>query len=661
MNKCAIINKYLNDKNIISTNLKQLLTILSQNNEVIIFGGFLRECISRNNISSITNYLLNEEGDVDILIMNYNKNLILNNSNLHIQETTSAKYQHLLKRKIINSIKNKNKNLKDIRKLEENFQAIASHYQYNLIIQNNQTISVDILVTSNIKAFLNSNLDLSINSLYYNYNTTQLYSKNSNLISLDTIINHIKNKIFIVIQNTRFIQIITRIIKIFNRGYIPIYENIYTYNYIFSRISKILLNRNKLNNYISKKHHENLFDKLNSSIIYDLLKRFNNKCKLCSKKLYFENSICNNCSSEYYKYNSKLLPYIHLNNKLLYEFIIYAIKDLNYNLFNLINKLYNEYLYKNTNYNNRLKIIELLSKIKSIDFIKKTNLLNKLNYIDKCYLATNAIINSNLNVFSTVIKLISVHDIDYDKIQYENLLEFSFNYNCIDISKKIIFYSSNKITNSSDLFFKVCMYNNLDHIKLYLDNCNNIKYDIFCSDQIITNLINNIDFKIIQFLRDKFNFKFYNSNIQAYLDKYFITKNNNNYISYSINFKSYNELSYILVNSYNKIDIYFEKDWRYNPIPKLLLQKYNLNYYYLYYILVDCKISINKLMCYAFYSIQKIIINNVDNGDDNIMSLVHINNKVRYYLDYLFVSLVSYNNLKNHDLVQYIINYIKIE
>ena len=100
MNKCAIINKYLNDKNIISTNLKQLLTILSQNNEVIIFGGFLRECISRNNISSITNYLLNEEGDVDILIMNYNKNLILNNSNLHIQETTSAKYQHLLKRKI---------------------------------------------------------------------------------------------------------------------------------------------------------------------------------------------------------------------------------------------------------------------------------------------------------------------------------------------------------------------------------------------------------------------------------------------------------------------------------------------------------------------------------------------------------------------------------
>ena len=66
-------------------------------------------------------------------------------------------------------------------------------------------------------------------------------------------------------------------------------------------------------------------------------------------------------------------------------------------------------------------------------------------------------------------------------------------------------------------------------------------------------------------------------------------------------------------------------------------------------------------MCYAFYSIQKIIINNVHNGDDNIMSLVHINNKVRYYLDYLFVSLVSYNNLKNHDLVQYIINYIKIE
>ena len=27
----------------------------------------------------------------------------------------------------------------------------------------------------------------------------------------------------------------------------------------------------------------------------------------------------------YYKYNRKLLPYIHINNKLLYEFIIYAI------------------------------------------------------------------------------------------------------------------------------------------------------------------------------------------------------------------------------------------------------------------------------------------------------------------------------------------------
>lgn len=621
-----LILSYLNDTNNNSSIIKNILNFLSTpNSEVYVFGGFLRECVSRQNITSINNYLLKEDGDIDIVVNHLNNTHLMQyllsiyqQYNIQNVIQSTGNYTNILEKKIINAYKQKYNSISNIKKMLSQLKGLALHYKYTIIFNNNNVINIDILITKNISKFISSNLDLSVNSLYFNYNTSQLLSKCSKIISYDTIIQHIKDKKFTIINTTRFIQIIYRIFKIINnRKYSPIYEDIYTYTYILSRVIKVLKYKSKLNQYLSKNNQQYIFNKLNSNFIFDLLSNYNITCNKCGIDMMNPSIICKTCQQQYYKYNSKILDPIHLSSKILFKFTTYSIWDYNSKLYNLINNIYYNYIYQIFNYNCRLKLFNYIANCKTsniIQYFQDCNFHKQLQYYDLCILANYSIIYSNYILLEYLLTLININDIPYQN--NENILELSFQFKCYKICK-LINTNKFKISKTTDLFYEICMSNNLKLIQLYLESCQHIT-NISFSNQFINNLISNTNYEIIIYLRNKFNFKFTNNNIIRFINKY--KKIENNYITFVP------KLGNILSNYSEPIDIYPQNHWKYNPIPKYILHQYFRGFA----ILCDHNISINKLLVY------------IDIYKHGILK------------DVVTTSLISYYYLKNLDLMNQI-------
>ena len=635
MSESNIISSYLNDSNTYSLLINDILQFLSNSNHnVYIFGGFLRECISRQNINKINNYLLNDNGDIDIIINNFSKihvfKFLLSVKNkyhiLNIKQT-DGNYTENLETKIINTYKNKGLNVQSIQQMMNQLKCIATHYKYTINFTNKKSINIDFLITPNISNFISSNLDLSINSLYFNYTNSELLSKSEKLIPYNTIIKHIQNKQFIIINTKRFIPIIYRIFKIMNsRKYYPIYENTYTYNYMFTRILKLLKHKSTLKNSLSQENKQYIYNNLNSKLLYNVVSYYNNTCNVCNCVLGTPSIICAKCTHQYYEHNSQILNPVNLNSNIIFKFTIYSINEYHSELFTELNQIYPNYIYTKLNYQTRLNVFNYIAKNnsnKTVNYFKYCNFNKHIKYYDICIIAYNCIIYSNYILLKHLLTLININDIPYNN--NENILEFSFHFNCINICNLISNYKY-RIAKSSNLLYKLCMSNNLKMVKLYLNSCDVINHTNFNS-QFINNLIKCTNSNNVIYLRDRFKFKFSANNIIQ-----LITKNkmkiSNNYITFIP------KLNNILSNCSDSIDIYPANHWNYNPIPKYLLNNYMIEYI----LLCDYNISINKLLVYI-----------------NIMIC---NKNSSQFKNKITTLLISYYYLKNVDLINMISTYV---
>lgn len=628
MSENLIIESFINDSSLYSNFIKGLInTIYETNKSVYIFGGFLRECIIRNNTKSILNYLLNENGDIDILVKKLDRlklfNFIISSKNKYKIKNTKfslGNYSKNLENKIINYYKKQGLSVNNMRNMIEKLKSVAKHFKYTIYFSDKLFINIDILETPNIKHFITSNLDISINSLYYNCNKKTLKSKSEELINYTTIINHIKQQKFTIINTKRFISIIHRVFKIiFDRKYTPLYTDTYTYNYILTRVINMFKYKNKLNSFMSKNNQLYIFNNLNSDFINQLLQYYDCKCNKCNCQLLIPSIICNSCKSKYYETNSQLLNYINLNNKIIFEFTKFSINEFNNNLFNTINNLYPNYIYTKLKYSTKIKLLIDISKCKTneiINYLKKCNNNFNLQYNDLCILSYYCIINSNYLLLKYLLKLININDISYDN--YENVLELAFNFDSINICNLIYDYKL-RITKSSDLLYKLCMADNSKMIELYINSCKTVIHTNF-NCQFINNLIANTSYNNVMYLRDKFKFKFSTNNILQILKK-----NNNNFCNNKFTFIP--RINELLENCSDIIDIYPNKHWNYNPIPKYLLSNHMIEYV----LLCDYNISINKLIIYT-YTIK----NNID----------------------ITTQLISYYYTKNIDIANLISSYM---
>lgn len=658
MDKQSYVEQYINNNTGISKLLQHILDILSESSNVYIFGGLLREIVNVENADSITDYLLNQNGDVDIIVNNFNDRKFYNTmytllfcieNNIKITRIKSDNYSFKNKKfdLLHDCILNTNKRIKIAKQLN----LIGSHTAYTFY---NDTfkLKVDILHSDEPIAFLKQNMDVSMNALVYNYKTNNLFSKNENIIKYDQIIDDIINKNIRVLQVMRFSQIIDRIVKLINKGYNPDYTDIYTYNYILSRLILIFQKKKNLVNYMPIAKAKQLFQNIDSNLLYNILIHYNKNCFKCKNLKHCNMFLCNDCNVDYYNCNIKILKPINISNNILLIFIKFAIYEFNCKLYKLIIKLITHKVYHNVISNkNMIYILRIISKqnnSKIIQFIIDCNILKTLDNV-QTKLLLKFCINARNDILFTYLYNKDIREI-FHKYKYENILDYSYKYTNYKISKLLV-DSDYKIDRINKLFLNVCMTNNLEYIKLYIESCNSIDLFTFNED-LITNMIINLNFDIIKYFQRIFNINFSTRNIETYIQMIYQTSKKlivtddieqltvtddiqqpiitDHTIKHQIIY-AYN-LSYLLSHYSNKIDIYNKTDWRYNSLPVYIIE----NYSSLFYILVDKNIRYNKLI--------------------NFIMLYRFSYQIEIHK--ILLNMYSYYRLRNIDLVNKICDYL---
>lgn len=527
------ITTYFNSDNVLPKILNELMIRINDvfhNPKIIIFGGFLRELIRINNLDELDKYL-KTDGDIDLFvkikeyylstfhlfIQNFCTHYSVNNDNIEISYQISNKYNIVLLSKL-----------------------------YTLIVinlQNNTTYKIDFNISKNYSLFnLKNKFDVSINSLCYEISKKKLFSKKKELISVSQIYKHIKNNQFTVIPNINENEKIDRILKlIYIRKYEPNMKDKYTVYYMtwlslnlindYDDLYKTLISKkcvkkaNFINSLISKNKT------VKSDLLHGCLCKSNIlKCLQCNNsKQNFNDIYCyecyiNNIDNNIVTYNNKYCianNYSNLFNIAINEEHLELVKllsiifDLNNLQSAIINKLVDFYV-------NQPNYETLLNKIKS-------KLKNKNVIID------GIIRRDNVLIFKDYCK----KHLKNNKVNKLKIIKYLFYFNSPNIIKAFskVFFKKEKKRNNifapqykfDDITFgKICSYNNIDLIKIYMRIFKN-KYNSYIfnpknrdeyvkQDNFIENISAKCTIEIIKLLTKQFNLKYNSTCIRKYMD-----------------------------------------------------------------------------------------------------------------------------------------------
>jgi len=493
----------------------------------------LYELINFNNNNLL--FFINSNNDKKL-----NFNLITYNNFINIDNYYKTKNFFINKIIDLFSLSNKEEEINFLNNftIEKLYYILSNNFNNYLIFENNnitlnQKSIANFLINqeTNIISSILKNIDLNLFSLYLYYFDKPPkieYFKDIEGHNLIPIINFfIKNKIFIKVEDERFLPVDIRLSRMITLEYVSQKHN---KKKIFNNIISIYLKN---------------IDKLNNTEIYALifylneLKNYKFLGEIFYNKVLYYSFIKNNIilQDEYFKLINKIKNKTKNFTKIDDEltkivFIIYLLRIYQKNK----SKLYLKYLNKELENNKNSKYFYILLFEKILYLISIGKIIDSKEYLNIIEKYRN---NFNLTDFKIYYLIyISYYNLNYEHKQcfYEgkNFLKFIININEYNKEKDLVLFILSKVANSS--IYILPYKKSLGYLKYFLKtalNYNDIKYTFYAYSYIGSLNYRNKYFKEASYFLNQayeLSLKLYDQNL------YFMALNNKNILE--LNYKN---------------------------------------------------------------------------------------------------------------------------